>query len=424
MIPKKLHYCWFGKGKKPASFISCLESWKKYCPDFEIVQWNEANAPTKQQHFYKNALRKKKYAFAADSVRAKVLLTEGGIYLDTDMLLLKPLEELLGYDFFIGEEVPGRIAFGLFGAVPNHTFLKQMDRFYENTEFNPFSPPVITHTFSPNINHDTRRNNDRILAPKYFYPLPYKNRNGEYKDFITEKSYAVHLWDHSWLSKKEETASQLLQNLATVVDDYLFHGYSHKYAKRYGKEFSRKLYHLLFSRQSRIKQQEPRAENQALKVLHLTTSSKGGAGIAALRLHEALREQGLASAYVSKNLTIDFTGISINDPFFLYRIPSISKKIVNKIKSLFFLSEAQKLQRKLTGLKDSLDYEMLSTAFSNFKMENHPLVKEADILHLHWVSGLIDFDTFFKKCKKPIIWTLHDMNPFQGFFHYENRFGA
>lgn len=245
MIPKKLHYCWFGKNPKSEIFQECLSSWLLYCPGFEIVEWNEVNSEKYANAFYRNALRKKKYAFAADYIRAKVLFEKGGIYLDTDMLLLKPVDVLLQYGFFIGEEVNGRIAFGLFGVAKKHRFLEQMIAFYTSVEFNVFSPPIITHTFSPIINKETISNNEIILEPIYFYSFPYENRFEEYNKFVKPASYAVHLWDHSWAKHTELGLSQLFKKLKEVAVDFVFYNYSFGYFKRYTKEFSRKIYHLL-----------------------------------------------------------------------------------------------------------------------------------------------------------------------------------
>ena len=115
MIPKIIHYCWFGKSKKPDVFYKCLATWEKYCPDFEIIEWNEENSKPFSNKFYKNALRKKKYAFASDYIRVKVLYEYGGVYLDTDMLLIKNIGDLLQHNFFSGFEVENRVAYGLFG---------------------------------------------------------------------------------------------------------------------------------------------------------------------------------------------------------------------------------------------------------------------------------------------------------------------
>lgn len=245
MIPKTLHYCWFGNNPKSKILQDCIKSWEHYCPDFEIKEWNEKNTKSFANPFYKNALRKKKYAFVADYIRAKVLFEEGGIYLDTDMMLLQPLDLLLQYDFFIGEEVSGRINFALFGAPKRHRFLKQMLDFYDATHFNVFALPVITHTFSPIINAQTIGTNEIIFKPSYFYPLPFEHRLDYYTEFIQQESYAVHLWDHSWAKVPQLGLLPLVKNLSEVVVDYLFYEYSFAYFRRYSKEFSRKIYQLL-----------------------------------------------------------------------------------------------------------------------------------------------------------------------------------
>ncbi len=248
MIPKKLHYCWFGYGQKPKTFELCLQSWSVFCPDFEIIEWNEENSKKYAGSFYNNALRKKKYAFVADYIRAKVLFEYGGVYLDTDMLLLKPIDVMLRNDFFTAEESNERVAFGLFGAVPGHRFLKHMVEFYNKTEFNAFSPPVITHTFSPLINRQSLIEGEIILDVMSFYPLSYENRMKDYAVFIKPESYAVHLWDHSWAKSEMIGISASFKNLKEVVIDFLFYGYSFAYFKRYGKEFSRKIYHQLYTK--------------------------------------------------------------------------------------------------------------------------------------------------------------------------------
>lgn len=247
-IPKTIHYCWFGNNPKSKVFEDCLVSWKEFCPDFEIKEWNESNTKQFENPFYKNALRKKQYAFVADYIRAMVLFEEGGVYLDTDMLLLKPIYSLLKYNFFIGEEVQNRVNFALFGSVQGHRFLHKMIEFYNQTEFNVFSPPVITHTFSPIINRLTITKNGIIFEPNYFYPLPYEKRFENYKGFIQPESYAVHLWDHSWAKKEESGLLLLFENLKIVIVDFIFYKYSFSYFKRYSREFFRKIVHYLIAK--------------------------------------------------------------------------------------------------------------------------------------------------------------------------------
>nr|WP_315199024.1 glycosyltransferase [uncultured Flavobacterium sp.] len=157
-----------------------------------------------------------------------------------------------------------------------------------------------------------------------------------------------------------------------------------------------------------------------MKVLHITSSSRGGAGIAALRLHEALRQEGVVSGYLSANLTINFSNETVTDDFFRYEKPSILKKIRAKFQKYFPFTQGQKAVQQFNGIKEKLQYEMVTLPFSTYQLHKHPLVLEADIVNLHWIGGILDYPSFFKKCQKPIVWTLHDMNPFQGLFHYKN----
>lgn len=157
-----------------------------------------------------------------------------------------------------------------------------------------------------------------------------------------------------------------------------------------------------------------------MKVLHITSSSKGGAGIAALRLHKALCENGISSGYLSSNLTIDFSNKIVADTFFQYKKPTVLKKIANKFKHYFLSGAHQKALKKLAAVKDKMHFEMATLPFSRFQLQNHPLVQEADLINLHWMGGILDYPHFFEQYKKPVVWTLHDMNPFQGLFHYKN----
>ena len=157
-----------------------------------------------------------------------------------------------------------------------------------------------------------------------------------------------------------------------------------------------------------------------MKVLHITTSSRGGAGIAALRLHEALCESGVSSGYLSTNLTINFENKTIEDPFFKYKKPSFFQKIKAKLQNYFFATAFQKATQMLHTIKQDLHCEIATLPFSHYKLHEHPLVQSADIINLHWVAGLVDYTTFFENCNKPIVWTFHDMNPLQGLFHYKN----
>ena len=250
MIPRILHYCWFGERPKSEVFYQCLESWKQFAPNFDVKEWNEETSVPFQNKFYHDALRKEQYAFAADCIRIQVLFEMGGIYLDTDMVLVKPMEEVLQYPFFTGYEVEGRPAYGFFGAVPKNHLISAMKTFYDTQYFNPFSPPVITHTFKELVSEKNLQEGEKLFPVDYFYPLPYEKRDQSFQNFVTPNTIGVHLWEHSWKKTKKEGFWQLTKKLNDVSIDYLFYQYPSSYFKRYSKEFSRKLFQKLIGRKS------------------------------------------------------------------------------------------------------------------------------------------------------------------------------
>jgi len=149
-----------------------------------------------------------------------------------------------------------------------------------------------------------------------------------------------------------------------------------------------------------------------MNILHISTSDTGGAGIAATRLHLNLLEHGINSRILYLRQR-DFT-IPNSTQFELPAPPRIHKRLLYKIGILTSLS------KKVENLKKSFkgEFEIATLPISIFKVECHELVKSADIIHLHWVADFINYPTFFRDVNKPIVWTLHDMNPFMGIFHY------
>lgn len=131
MIPKKIHYCWFGKGKKPKLAQKCIASWKKCCPDFDIFEWNESNFDVNLNGYTKYCYENKKYAFLSDYVRLLVVYREGGIYFDTDVEVLKSIEPLLNNSAYFGFEEKNFINTGLgFGAeAQNSAVAKMIDEY-------------------------------------------------------------------------------------------------------------------------------------------------------------------------------------------------------------------------------------------------------------------------------------------------------
>ena len=115
MIPQKIHYCWFGRGEKPKLAQKCIASWKKYCPDYEIIEWNEDNFNLDYNGYTRYCYDNKKWAFLSDFARLVVVAEHGGIYFDTDVELLKRPDELLKFEAFYGfennENIKEKLAF-------------------------------------------------------------------------------------------------------------------------------------------------------------------------------------------------------------------------------------------------------------------------------------------------------------------------
>ena len=137
MIPKIIHYCWFGKNPKPLLAEKCIKSWKKYCRDYEIIEWNEDNYDLSQAPLYvRQAYEAKKWAFVTDYVRLQIVYEHGGIYVDTDVEFRKKPDALLAHQAYFGFETKEYIATGLgFGAVKGCPILKELMDDYQNIPF-------------------------------------------------------------------------------------------------------------------------------------------------------------------------------------------------------------------------------------------------------------------------------------------------
>lgn len=212
MIPKKIHYCWFGGSELPDSVKKCIESWRKYCPDYEIIQWNESNYDYKKNKYMKEAYEQKKWGFVPDYARLDIVYTYGGIYLDTDVELINSLDELLELECFVGLE-NNYVALGLgFGARKGTIELYEMMQEYEKIFFinedgtlnlKP-SPRYTTEYLEKkgliNNRKISKVGNITVFPTEYFCP---KNLlTGECN--ITQNTYSIHHYDASWWSEKEK----------------------------------------------------------------------------------------------------------------------------------------------------------------------------------------------------------------------------
>ena len=136
VIPKKIHYCWFGGKEIPDEFVRYIEGWKKLCPDYEIIRWDETNYDYKKNQYMREAYDNKKYGFVPDYARLDIIYNEGGIYLDTDVELIRKPDRLLMNDAFFGFQNEYIINMGLgFGARKGQSFVKELRDYYNGKSF-------------------------------------------------------------------------------------------------------------------------------------------------------------------------------------------------------------------------------------------------------------------------------------------------
>ncbi len=207
MIPKKVHYCWFGNNPYPPLVKDCMKSWTKYLADFELKKWDESNSPM-DNIVVQKAIAMKKWAFASDYVRLYALYHEGGVYLDTDMEILKDIAYLLNQKGFFGYEDEIHISAGIIGSQPRSELIKLiMDKLEEKVKANlPFLPipQIITEIIRGLPENSLIVENMSFYPPSYFYPYnPYANERKEllFSD-IVENTYAIHHWSASWIDEK------------------------------------------------------------------------------------------------------------------------------------------------------------------------------------------------------------------------------
>lgn len=217
MIPKKIHYCWFGKKEKTKMAKKCIKSWKKYCPDYEIIEWNENNFDIEQYPYAKYCLQQGKYAFLSDFVRLVVIQKYGGIYFDTDVEVIKNFDRFLQYQAFYGFESKDYINTGHgFGAEVNHLTVKMMLEQYLSLQPNKNDsyelaacPKLNTEALLPlGLKLDGKRQavaGAEIFPSEYFNP--YDDPTGVLRK--TKNTFSIHWYSKSWISKRKILKSKL-----------------------------------------------------------------------------------------------------------------------------------------------------------------------------------------------------------------------
>lgn len=228
MIPKKIHYCWFGNGQLPEKDRKCIESWKKMCPDYEIIRWNETNYDINKNQYMKEAYEAKKWGFVPDYARLDIIYEHGGIYLDTDVELIKNLDELLICEGFMGFEDGIHVNPGLcIAAEKHHDVIKKLMGIYDDRKF-ICDDGTFDLTPSPIMNTDMlikmglKTNNEKqivdgitIFPKDYFCPKDYKSG----KLNITDNTYGIHWFNASWQSPHRK---RMLKVRRVIGDDLYF----------------------------------------------------------------------------------------------------------------------------------------------------------------------------------------------------------
>ena len=237
MIPKIIHYCWFGGNPLPELAQKCIASWKKHCPDYEIREWNESNFDVTSCDYAREAYEAKKWAFVTDYVRLKVLYNYGGIYMDTDVEVLESLDSLLEYTAVSGFESDSQIPTGLIAAHKNIPIIGELLKQYEFIHFirkdgsQDLTTNVIRITntllkYGLEQNNTLQTINGFTLLPKD-YLCPKDLKTGIIS--TTQNTLTIHHFEGSWLSKedKEKKEINVLANIMTKK------GYSFLWAHRF-----------------------------------------------------------------------------------------------------------------------------------------------------------------------------------------------
>ena len=219
MIPKKIHYCWFGGNPLPELAKKCIASWKKYCPDYEIVEWNESNFDVSHWDYTREAYEAKKWAFVSDVARLYALVNFGGVYMDTDVEVLKPLDDILAYDAVSGFETGNQIPTGLMACCANHPLFEELLEEYNDAHFikqdgtfdmttNVVRITNVCLKYGLRLDNTLQTVNGFTLFPcDYFCPKDYRTK----AITLTQNTMTIHHFDGSWLSEEDKYRAVLLE---------------------------------------------------------------------------------------------------------------------------------------------------------------------------------------------------------------------
>lgn len=213
MIPKKIHFCWYGNGEYNDTIKKCIASWKEHLPDYEVKKWDETNTPFNKFPFLKLLHKQKKWSFITDYIRLYSIYTEGGIYLDTDIEMIKDFGNLINENAFVGfqanlEDSKQPLNSAVIGAIKNNLFIldciKETEK-KQRLQFNAMGGPPIVSKVLKNYGLSTYEtqhlNGVKLLTTDYFYPFSWEETYTP--ECITENTVCIHWWEDSWTTKKK-----------------------------------------------------------------------------------------------------------------------------------------------------------------------------------------------------------------------------
>lgn len=221
MIPKVIHYCWFGHGEKPELAHKCIESWKKYCPDYEIIEWNENNFDINMNPYTKKCYEEKKYAFLSDYARLLIIEQNGGFYFDTDVEIVRSLESLRNHYAYIGFENNSFVNTGQgFGAHAHNPAVKAMLE-----EYAQLLDGTGETIGCPILNTNALVRLGLVLDGSYqelanitVYPAEFFNPYDAPAGLLvtTDLTYSIHWYAMSWMKKAVIIRSRLMRPIHRI----------------------------------------------------------------------------------------------------------------------------------------------------------------------------------------------------------------
>lgn len=227
-IPKVIHYCWFGKNQKPPIIHQCISSWKKHCPDYEIIEWNEDNYDVTQNKYIKAAYENKKWAFVSDYARLDIVYQNGGIYLDSDVELRKNLNRFRKNKAFMGFHTPNQVNTGcILGAVPEFELIRELRDEYNSRNFLNTDGTLNLRTCNDYeseffISKGLKPNNTmQLIQGMKIYPTEYfaPKAPGSGLCNITSKTVSIHHYNASWYPQEKVGKRQRDRKIYAILGE-------------------------------------------------------------------------------------------------------------------------------------------------------------------------------------------------------------